>query len=297
MVRQKIFVIGECMIELSNINKNIYNQSVAGDTLNFCSYLNNNFFYIEYLTALGKSKINRQILKFIKEKKISTKHINNSNKFETGLYLIQNDKKGEKQFYYWRDQSAAKNFFKKINFFKYYNVAKDFQYIYFTGITLSIFDINKIEQFSKFLNKVRKNNVKIIFDLNIRVNRWKKNELNKSLKLILPKIDILFASGEDIFLWKQKSSIVFFQETLKKYNIKHGIFRKNAKFNYAFYKGKKYFNKNKIKTNIIDSSGAGDGYNAAYFSKFIETRNPKLSLRSGSDLGSKIIMQKGSIIN
>ena len=31
--------IGEAMIEISNVKNNLYNQSFAGDTLNFCNYL------------------------------------------------------------------------------------------------------------------------------------------------------------------------------------------------------------------------------------------------------------------
>ena len=35
----KIFAIGECMMELTNAKHALYSQSIAGDTLNFTSYL------------------------------------------------------------------------------------------------------------------------------------------------------------------------------------------------------------------------------------------------------------------
>ena len=83
---------------------------------------------------------------------------------------------------------------------------------------------------------------------------------------------------------------------INKYNIPHGVYRKNAKLNYSFFNKKKYFKKNKVIKKIVDSSGAGDGYNAAYLTNFIKTNNPQLALNQGSKLGSKIVMKKGAII-
>ena len=47
---------------------------------------------------------------------------------------------------------------------------------------------------------------------------------------------------------------------------------------------------------IIDSSGAGDGFNAAYLSEFITSQNVVKSLKAGHNMGSKIVMKKGAII-
>ena len=56
------------MIEITNINKNIYSYSIAGDTLNFSSYLNQSIFKIFYLTAIGTSEINKSAIDFLKKK-------------------------------------------------------------------------------------------------------------------------------------------------------------------------------------------------------------------------------------
>ena len=40
MLKTKICSISECMIEITNIYNNNFQLSFAGDTLNFCSYLN-----------------------------------------------------------------------------------------------------------------------------------------------------------------------------------------------------------------------------------------------------------------
>ena len=66
----KICSIGECMLEFANAKNGLYNQSIAGDTLNFSSYLDKKIFDITYLTAIGNSEISNRILTFIKKKKL-----------------------------------------------------------------------------------------------------------------------------------------------------------------------------------------------------------------------------------
>ena len=55
--------------------------------------------------------------------------------------------------------------------------------------------------------------------------------------------------------------------------------------------------KNKSIKKVVDTSGAGDGYNAAYLSNFIISNNPQLALKNASEIGAKIVMKKGAIVN
>ena len=52
-----------------------------------------------------------------------------------------------------------------------------------------------------------------------------------------------------------------------------------------------------IKNKVVDTSGAGDGYNATYLSSFIQTNDPKKALKAASKIGAKIIMKKGAIVD
>ena len=177
--------IGEAMIEISNIKNSLYNQSFAGDTLNFCNYLDKKKLNAFFLSAIGKSEINQSLLDFVKSKNISTKYIKQINQFEIGLYLIKNKDNGEKQFFYWRDESAAKQYFNNIDFLNLYKELKNFDYIYFSGITLSIIHISKLNNFIKLLKLLKRKKIKIVFDFNIRPSRWNKKNLNIFLDSVL----------------------------------------------------------------------------------------------------------------
>jgi len=289
--------IGEAMIEISNIKNSLYNQSFAGDTLNFCNYLDKKKLNAFFLSAIGKSEINQSLLDFVKSKNISTKYIKQINQFEIGLYLIKNKDNGEKQFFYWRDESAAKQYFNNIDFLNLYKELKNFDYIYFSGITLSIIHISKLNNFIKLLNLLKSKKIKIVFDFNIRPSRWNKKNLNIFLDSVLKFVDICFLSGEDMNYWKNKNNIKSYEQIVRKYKLKHSIFRKNAKFTYVFLNKTRYVFKNKLLKTVVDTSGAGDGFNAAYLSNFIVNNDPVLALKAGSSLGSKIVMKKGAIVD
>ena len=127
--------IGECMIEISNTKNNHFIQSFAGDTLNFSAYLDKKKIKVDYLTSIGKSKINKNLFDLFKLKKISPKLVHIHRNKESGLYLIQNYKNGEKQFYYWRDDSAAKEYLNNLNYNKLIFKFTKYDYIYFSFVS------------------------------------------------------------------------------------------------------------------------------------------------------------------
>ena len=289
--------IGECMIEIANTKNNHFIQSFAGDTLNFSAYLDKKKIKVDYLTSIGKSKINKNLFDIFRLKKISPKLVNIHKDKESGLYLIKNYKNGEKQFYYWRDNSAAKDYLNNLNYNKLISKFTKYDYVYFSGITLALLSKEKRMNFYEFIKVIKQKNIKIVFDLNIRLNRWSnKLQLNKTLNLFLPLVSILFGTGEDMKNWKNNDNVIFFNKIINKNNIQHAVYRKNASYNYAFINNKHFTNINKIRNTIIDSSGAGDGFNAAYISEFVTTQNAIKSLKAGHNMGLKVVMKKGAII-
>ena len=64
--------------------------------------------------------------------------------------------------------------------------------------------------FYEFIKILKQKNIKIVFDLNIRLNRWLNIlQLNKTLNLFLPLISILFGTGEDMRSWKNNDDVFF----------------------------------------------------------------------------------------
>ena len=107
----KIAVIGECMIELS-IKQDSTTRSFGGDTLNTSVYLSrllkNKDFSIHYVTGLGTDPFSQEMLDSWQKEHVSTDLVQRMSDKMPGLYSIVTDDQGERSFYYWRNDAAAK---------------------------------------------------------------------------------------------------------------------------------------------------------------------------------------------
>ena len=195
----RICSIGECMIELSNIEKNIFKQSFAGDTANSAIYLSRLGATSSYISSVGKDDLSKKMLKYLKKEKVQTHNIYENKNRGLGLYVIKNNNKGERSFFYWRSNAAAKTLFENVDFKILFNQISKYDAIYFSGITLSIYDKKNTNRFYQFLKLLKNEGVKICFDFNVRLKNWenKKNAQDSIFKFSSIS-DIIFITKEDL---------------------------------------------------------------------------------------------------
>ena len=104
---------------------------------------------------------------------------------------------------------------------------------------------------------------------------------------------ILFASGEDFFSWKMTKKVNDFEKIINKFKIPHGIYRKNAQFNYSFYSNKKYMIKNKLLKKVIDTSGAGDTFVSGLVVKYVQTGDIEQSIVFANECATRVVQKRG----
>ena len=108
---KRIALLGECMIELNGAPFGAMHQTYGGDSLNTAVYLARTAgkeTSVEYVSALGCDPISDGMLARWQQEGVGTELVLRDNSRQPGLYLIQLDKKGERTFLYWRNQSAAR---------------------------------------------------------------------------------------------------------------------------------------------------------------------------------------------
>ena len=108
---KKIAVIGECMIELSQKGAEV-SRGFGGDTLNTSVYIARQVapeaLSVDYVTALGTDSFSQQMLEAWQNEHVGTALIQRMENRLPGLYYIETDSTGERTFYYWRNEAAAK---------------------------------------------------------------------------------------------------------------------------------------------------------------------------------------------
>ena len=65
---------------------------------------------------------------------------------------------------------------------------------------------------------------------------------------------------------------------------------------FTTFNNKIYKSNNKRHKTIVNSAGAGDGFNAHYIATFLKTNNINLALKQGHNIGSKIVKHRSAII-
>ncbi len=111
MPTRKIAVIGECMIELSQKGAEV-SRGFGGDTLNTSVYIARQVkaseLEVHYVTALGEDNFSQQMLDAWQQENVHTALTQRLEHRLPGLYYIETDASGERTFYYWRNEAAAR---------------------------------------------------------------------------------------------------------------------------------------------------------------------------------------------
>ncbi|WP_027695336.1 PfkB family carbohydrate kinase, partial [Vibrio litoralis] len=155
-----IAVIGECMIELQKSGE-FLTQKFGGDTLNTALYLarltKHTAIKTSYITALGREGFSQNMIDSWSKEAIDTQHILRFENKQPGMYYIETDDTGERSFYYWRNDAAAKYMFDQAESAQLIETLSTFDAVYLSGITLAILTEQGREQLFTLLGKLKAN--------------------------------------------------------------------------------------------------------------------------------------------
>src|SRR5215472_10639630 len=140
--------IGECMVELrqaqggqsSGQGGGLYSRGFGGDTLNTAVYLARLDIKVDYLTALGDDGLSDEMIAAWTAEGVGARRVLRLPGKLPGLYMIQTDAKGERQFFHWRENSAARRLMDVPETDEILNSLMSYDIVYLSAITLSIYD-------------------------------------------------------------------------------------------------------------------------------------------------------------
>jgi len=291
----KVAVIGECMVELHQNKNGLYKQTFGGDSFNCSVYLKRslNDAKVEYITVLGEEPLSTQMIDFFHEEEIQTTYIDRLNNKSAGLYIIHT-KNGERNFSYWRSDSAAKKLFLTSSLKKMKSDLSEFDLIYFSAITLAIMGEVGRKNLYGILEIARKNGVKVAYDPNYRSQLYDSKDNAKSIHTeALKYCDIYLPSEDDE---KELWGNISVDEIIKNSACTEVLVKRGGEGVVYSLDGKQEEVKiEKLKT-IVDSTSAGDSFNGCYLAARLKNLNIEESIEKASRLAARVIMHKGAII-
>ncbi len=288
----KIVCIGEAMVELSR-RGNDWALGHGGDTLNTAIHLSRLGHDVSYLSALGADPFSDELRMALEGEGVDCSLILTHPARNVGLYAITNDDRGERSFTYWRDRSAAKEMFALPQSGAVSDSAMQCDLVYFSLISLAILPAEGRSSLLELARRARQAGARVAFDGNYRPRLWP--DTNQAVAMHgaaiavsdigLPTLDdeIALSGAADADAVARHWDELGCAECVVKLGaagclLPDGRVVKPAQV-----------------LSPIDTSGAGDAFNAGYLSSRLNGGDPASAAKAGHLLAGWTVMRSGAI--
>ena len=303
MTQQKIAIIGECMIELSQRGDSM-SRGFGGDTLNTSVYIarqvSSQDLRVDYVTALGQDSFSDEMLTAWQAEGLHTELIQRLENKLPGLYVIETDAQGERTFWYWRNDAAARFWLDSAQAEEICQQLAHYDYLYLSGISLAILSPQSREKLYTLLAECRKNGGKVIFDNNYRPRLWQsREEAQAAYKALLSHTDIAFLTLDDeTLLWEETDSEAVIRRT-RESGVSEIVIKRGADSCLIDTGTDTLLEVPAIRLaaeNVVDTTAAGDSFSAGYLAVRLTGGSAEEAAKRGHLTASTVIQHRGAII-
>jgi len=290
-----IACIGECMIELKQAGDGLYSRGYGGDTLNTAVYLARLGEKVRYVTALGDDPLSDEMIAGWAGEGIETAHVIRLPGKLPGLYLIRNDERGERQFFHWRESSAARGLMDLSEAADILNALQDCRLVYFSAITLSIYNESGRKRLLAALRKARDGGTSVVFDTNFRARGWPDLDVARCVyRDAFDVANIVLASAEDLSALYPNESDDSLMARVPSAEVVLKLPSPSSILRWAGQSQR--LQAEPVTKPVIDTTAAGDSFAAAYISARLAGADPLQAARAGHRLAGVVVCYPGAII-
>lgn len=302
MTVQRIACIGECMVEMRERGSSQYDMGFGGDSANTAVYLSrllgDSGHITDYITALGDDPYSDEMFAFLSAEGVGMDHAQRLSGRMPGLYFIRTDENGERTFHYYRSAAAARDMFRGESGAALLASLAGYDWIYLTGISLSILDDTQRRDLMAALNTARQNGAKVVFDGNYRPLGWPNVEAaRETFSAILGVSDLALVTFSDEQVVHGDASPADAVARLRRAGVQEGAVKLDDEGCLVFdANGETVVPVEKVVSCPVDTTAAGDSFNAAYLAARICGHDLADAGAYGNRLAGTVIQHKGAVI-
>lgn len=290
--RPRAVLVGEAMLELSQDGSG-WRLGYGGDTLNTAIHLARSGIDAAYLTALGTDPFSNDLKGRWAAEGLDTSLVLSDPARNPGLYAITCDEAGERSFTYWRGESAARQMFACAGIEAAMASAEYADLLAFSLISLAILPPEGREALLALARKVRQHGGLVAFDGNYRPRLWPNPATARAARdAAIAAANIGLPTLEDETMLSGETSA----EAVAAHWQSLGCGETVVKLGPAGCRlpdGRIIAPRRKLAP--VDTSGAGDAFNAGYLDSRLRGQLPEQAAPAGHVLAGWTIMRRGAI--
>jgi 2-dehydro-3-deoxygluconokinase len=284
------------MVELSTLEPGRMAVSFGGDTLNTAIYLARSGVPADYVTALGDDPYSAEMLGAWQAEGVGTDLVETRPGRLPGLYAIRRDSRGERSFYYWRDRSPARELFDTAGP-ELEEKLLDFDVLYTSGITLSIYSARGRRRLYDLFDRLRAKGGRIAFDGNYRPRGWPDaGAARAEFETVLRRADFAFPTFEDEAALFGDRDPAATAARIADYGVSEIAVKNGAMPCTIRIDGSVMTVAAEAGVRPIDTTAAGDSFNAAYLASRLKGASHEAAARRAHRLAAEVIRHQGAIM-
>jgi 2-dehydro-3-deoxygluconokinase len=291
----RVACIGECMVELRQAPRGLYSRAFGGDTLNTAVYLARLDVKVDYLTALGDDALSDEMIAAWTAEGVGTRRVLRLPGKLPGLYMIQTDASGERQFFHWRESSAARRLMDVPQTADILNSLTTYDIVYLSAITLSIYGEDGRERLLAAIKRARLLGTRFVFDTNFRARGWPDPDIaRRAFGAAFDAADIVLASSEDLLALYPGESRT---DLMARIPCGEVVLRLAEPVSLLRVAGaSSEVRAEPVTKPVVDTTAAGDSFAAAYMAARLAGATPIDAASAGHQLAGLVICYPGAII-
>ncbi|MFO1047379.1 MAG: sugar kinase [Geminicoccaceae bacterium] len=288
--------IGECMVEFHRRPDGSYGRGFGGDTLNCALYLSRLGIPTDYVTMLGDDGLSQEMLDGWASEGVGVGLVGRIPGRVPGLYLIETDARGERTFLYWRSAAPVRDLM-RLRGDSLLKELAGHDLVYLSGITLSLFDEPGRRHLAEILAALRARGARVAFDGNYRPRGWPDaEEARAAFTAMLRVTDIALPTFDDEAALFGDASPEATIERLRALGVAEIVVKRGDQPCLVATAGTVVPVAVERPVTPVDTTAAGDSFNAGYLAARLKGAAPAVAARSGHRLAGEVVRHRGAII-
>lgn len=293
--RAAIFVFGEPMVELSGTVGSQARLGFGGDALNVAIHLARLGGRPRLVTALGRDPYSAAARPAWEAEGLDCEWVLEHPARNIGLYAIHLDAAGERSFTYWRERSAARAFFDLPGAVGALDAMAQADLLVLTGISLSIVAPAHRARLAAAARAVRARGGRVAFDPNYRTQGWSSPaEARDAYDGLAGALDVVLTGVEDERALYGESDPDRSAARWHRMGAAEVVVKAGARGAVCFA-GDDRFDLAAQPVTVVDTTGAGDAFDAAYLSARLDGRSMEEAAKAGAALAARMAGSPGAL--